>query len=145
MSEEPAGRDRPTITDETGSGLRIDKWLWFVRFFKTRSLATAAVKGGHVRVNGARAKPGYKVVPGDRVEIQRRQLPYEIVVTAIPRRRGPAREAQRCYSESVDAQTRRRDIADRLRSDRLQMPLTQGRPDKRTRRALRQRNRDTTR
>ena len=129
------------MTGEPTPSLRIDKWLWFVRFFKTRSLATAAVKGGHVRINGERAKPGHRVAAGDRIEVQRRQLPFEVTVTAVPGRRGPAREAQACYSESEESRERREAIVDGLRSDRMQMPMTKGRPDKRTRRALRGRNR----
>lgn len=121
--------------------LRIDQWLFFVRFFKTRSLATAAVKGGHVRVNGARAKPGLKVVVGDTIEITRDRLPYVVTVQTIPQRRGPARDARTCYTESAESEQRRRRIIDGLKSDRLQMPMTRGRPDKRTRRALRGRNR----
>lgn len=129
------------MDDDSENGLRIDKWLWFVRFFKTRSLATAAVKGGHVKVNGERAKPGLMVFVGDDIQITRRRLPYAVTVVSIPARRGPAREAERCYHESEESQERRRRIVDGLRNDRLQMPMTRGRPDKRTRRALRGRNR----
>ena len=124
-----------------GTSLRIDRWLWYVRFFKTRGLATAAVKGGHVRINGERAKAGQRVSPGDRVEIVRGQLPYHVSVTAIPSRRGPASEARACYEEAAESVERRQAIVDGLRSDRAQMPTTRGRPDKRTRRALRDRSR----
>ena len=129
------------MSDENDTGLRIDKWLWFTRFFKTRALATAAVKGGHVRVNEERAKAGRRVEVGDRVEIVRGQLPFVVTVKSIPKRRGPAKQAAECYSESADSQARRQKMLDGLRSDRLQMPTTRGRPDKRTRRVLRARNR----
>lgn len=131
------------MSDDSETGLRIDKWLWCVRFFRTRVLATAAVKGGHVRVNGERAKPGHRVHIGDTIEIVRNRLPYVVVIDSIPKQRGPAKQATECYSESVDSQARREKIVDSLRSDRLQMPVTRGRPDKRTRRALRERNRDS--
>ena len=123
------------------SSLRIDRWLWFTRFYKTRSLATAAVAGGHVRVNGERSKPGIAVSPGDLVELVRDQLPYRLTVTAIPARRGPATEARLCYREDDKDVQARSDLRAELRRDRLQMPRTPGRPDKHTRRKLRSRNR----
>lgn len=123
------------------SGMRVDQWLWFTRFFKTRTLATASVKAGHVKVNGERAKPGTQVGPGDRIDLLRSRLPYVLIVVSIPRRRGPAAEARTCYSESDESVAARQSLVDGLRSDRLQMPTTDGRPDKRTRRALRDRQR----
>lgn len=130
------------MTSETGSGLRVDRWLWFTRFYKTRTMAAKAVNGGHVRINGERARPGARVTPGDRIELVRDRLPYALDVTSIPSRRGPAPEAQRCYSESKESCDRRQALRDGLKSDRQQMPRTDGRPDKHTRRRLRQRNRE---
>jgi len=127
----------------SADALRIDKWLWFTRFFKTRGLATAAVKGGHVKLNGERAKPGARVAVGDRLEIVRGRLPFDVTATAIPKRRGPASEATACYTECAESMSVRQTIVDGLRSDRMQMPSTQGRPDKRTRRALRDRQRNS--
>ena len=129
------------MSDESETGLRIDKWLWFTRFFKTRALATAAVKGGHVKVNDERVKPGHRVNVGDRIDIVRGQLPFAVTVSSLPERRGPAKQAAECYGESADSQARRQKMLDSLRSDRPQMPMTRGRPDKRTRRVLRERNR----
>ena len=120
---------------------RLDKWLWFTRFYKTRSLATDAVRGGHVKLNGERQKPGARVKPGDRLSIAKQQLEYEIDVLSIPARRGPAKEAQACYCETDDSRQRREQKLDVLKSDRLLMPATRGRPDKHTRRALRSRSR----
>lgn len=128
--------------DQEPASLRVDKWLWFVRFFKTRGQATAAVKGGHVKVNGERGKPGGRVRPGDRVHVVRRQLEYSVTVTALPRRRGSAQEAAAAYEETAASLQARADKVDALRSDRQQMPTTRGRPDKHTRRALRGRNRE---
>jgi len=128
-----------TRTDET---LRIDRWLYYCRFFKTRTRATAAVTGGHVKVNGERATPGTRVNRGDRIDLVRDRLPYALEVLAIPTRRGPAGEAHRCYAEDDDTLREREQLAAALRQDRLLMPRTDGRPDKRTRRQLRSRRRD---
>jgi len=121
--------------------LRIDRWLFFCRFFKTRSKATAAVTGGHVRLNGERAAPGVRVQVGDRIELVRERLPYSLEVTDIPARRGPASEAQACYVEDEDVVRERQLKTAALRQDRMLMPKTDGRPDKHTRRKLRDRNR----
>ena len=121
--------------------LRLDRWLWFTRFYKTRSAASAAVQGGHVRVNGEPAKTSLRVRVGDRVRLVRQQLTWEFTVLDLPPRRGPAREAQACYEETADSVARREQTVSELRRDRLQMPMTHGKPDKHTRRKLRDRNR----
>lgn len=121
--------------------LRIDRWLFFCRFFKTRSKATAAVTGGHVRLNAERAAPGARVQVGDRIELVRDRLPWSFEVTAIPSRRGPAPEARACYDEDEDVAQARQLKTAALRQDRMLMPRTDGRPDKRTRRKLRDRGR----
>ena len=121
--------------------LRLDRWLWFTRFYKTRSAASAAVQGGHIRHNGERARSSTKVAIGDQIRLVRNQLTYDLTVEDIPSRRGPAPEAQACYSESEASIAAREGHLAELRSDRLQMPTTPGRPDKHTRRRLRERNR----
>ena len=121
--------------------LRIDRWLFYCRFFKTRSLATAAVGGGHVKLNGERTTPGSRIKCGDRIDLIRERLPYSLNVVEIPSRRGPAAEARDCYREDEET-VRQRDLQTAaLRQDRMLMPKTDGRPDKRTRRKLRTRNR----
>ncbi|MDH5619092.1 MAG: S4 domain-containing protein, partial [Gammaproteobacteria bacterium] len=70
--------------------LRLDRWLWFTRFYKTRSAASAAVQGGHIRLNGERSRSSNKVTIGDRIRVVRNQLTYELTVVGIPSRRGPA-------------------------------------------------------
>ena len=117
--------------------LRIDRWLYFCRFFKTRSKATAAVTGGHVKLNGERASPGQRVEVGDRVELVRERLLFSLEVVRIPHRRGPAKEAQSCYVEDEETVRQREGQLAGLRQDRMLMPRTDGRPDKRTRRKLR--------
>jgi ribosome-associated heat shock protein Hsp15 len=126
----------------TADYLRLDRWLWFTRFYKTRSAATAAVKGGHVDVNGERASPGHRTQAGDRVKLVRDQLTYNFEVTAIPARRGPAAEARACYEESPESISNRDKLVAQLKRDRMSMPRTPGRPDKHTRRKLRARGRD---
>ena len=121
---------------DSANALRIDRWLYFCRFYKSRSLATAAVSGGHVRINGERATPGARVRLGDRVELVRDRLPYIMNVTAIPARRGPAAEARQCYDEDAGTVLEREALVQALRQDRMLMPKTEGRPDKHTRRQL---------
>ncbi len=128
------------MSGDSGS-LRIDRWLFYCRFFKTRSKATAAVTGGHVKLNGERTSPGVRVKAGDRIEMVRDRLPYRLDVVAIPARRGPAPEARECYVEDAETVELREQKSLALKQDRMLMPKTDGRPDKRTRRKLRERNR----
>lgn len=122
--------------EEAGAaaGLRIDKWLWCARFFKSRSQATEAVLGGLVHVNDERVKPSRLVRIHDRIRITRDESKFEVVVQGIPVRRGPAPEARTHYvetPESIAARETRRELA------RLSAPAPQGRPDKHARRVLR--------
>ncbi|HEY6643389.1 RNA-binding S4 domain-containing protein [Povalibacter sp.] len=124
------------IQDDTtpSDGLRIDKWLWCARFFKSRSQATDAVAGGLVHVNGERIKPSRLVQVGDRLQITRDEERFEVVVQGIPVRRGPAPEAHSHYAEteqSMAAREARRAFA------KLAAPAPAQRPDKHGRRALR--------
>ena len=129
------------MNDLDNPGLRIDQWLWFARFYKTRGRASTAVAGGHVKINGERAKPGTRVKPGDVIDLVRDQLPYRMEAGPLPLRRGPAAEAKRCYLEDAESEKIRQDIVAGIRRDRRQMPTTAGRPDKHTRRKLREHNR----
>jgi ribosome-associated heat shock protein Hsp15 len=117
--------------------VRVDKWLWAARFYKTRSLATEAVDGGKVEVNGDRAKPAKAIKPGD--EIRVRLGPYEhvVIVRALAERRGPASIAQGLYEETPAS----RDARERLASQLKMAPPTfvyeeKGRPTKRDRREI---------
>ncbi len=129
------------MKEQGNPSLRIDKWLWFTRFFKTRVLAARAVAGGHVKINSVRVKPSGSVCQGDVIDIVRDQLPYRLVAGELPKRRGPAEEARACYSEDEASCERRRAILSSIRTDRMQMPRTDGKPDKHTRRKLRDRRR----
>src|SRR3954465_8237084 len=83
--------------------VRIDKWLWAARFFKSRGAATEAVTGGHVHVNGERVKPARDVKQGDRLEIRRGQQRFTVVVTALADRRGSASAAAELYDETPES------------------------------------------
>ncbi|HVY66671.1 MAG TPA: RNA-binding S4 domain-containing protein [Gammaproteobacteria bacterium] len=127
MSDEEAGQDR----------LRIDRWLWCARFFKTRSVAAEAVRGGHVRLNGQRVKPAHAVKVGDAVTIELRdESERDVRIAAIPVRRGPAPEASATYVETPESIERRRLAAEQRALRPAFAPPTSGRPDKRTRRLL---------
>ena len=113
--------------------LRVDKWLWYTRFFKTRSLAQEAVDGGHVQVGGDRIKASRTLRPGDRLQITRERERVIVDVVSIPVRRGPAAEARQHYRETAESETGRAHIRE---LNRLAGPVSSGRPDKRERRNL---------
>jgi len=113
--------------------LRIDKWLWCARFFRSRGLAQQAVEGGHVQVNGERVKASRPLRVGDRLRITRDRERFEVEVTGIPARRGPAPEARQHYRETPESEAAR---AHARELDRLSAPVSAGRPDKRERRDL---------
>jgi ribosome-associated heat shock protein Hsp15 len=88
-------------SDDEADRLRIDRWLWCARFFKSRSAAAEAVRGGHVRVNGQRVKPAHAVKIGDALQIaSARGSERDVAIAVIPKRRGPAPEAAARYVES---------------------------------------------
>jgi ribosome-associated heat shock protein Hsp15 len=115
--------------------VRIDKWLWAARFFKTRSLAAEAVTGGKVAVNGARAKPSRNVRPGDLLGIRRGPYEWIVIVKGLAAQRGPAATAQLLYEETETSRNKREADAARLK---LEQPpeFASGRPSKKDRRAL---------
>jgi ribosome-associated heat shock protein Hsp15 len=124
------------MADDSNS-VRVDKWLWAARFFKTRSLATEAVAGGKVEVNGERAKPAKAVKPGD--EIRVRLAPYEhiLIVRAVGERRGPASVAQTLYEETAESAAERHRLAEQLRMSPATFVFEdRGRPTKKDRREL---------
>ena len=124
------------MADDSNS-VRVDKWLWAARFFKTRSLATEAVAGGKVEVNGERAKPAKAVKRGD--EIRLRLAPYEhiLIVRGVAERRGPASVAQGLYEETEASAAERRRLAEQLRMAPPAFVFEdRGRPTKKDRRDL---------
>lgn len=114
--------------------VRIDKWLWAARFFKTRGLASEAVKGGRVHVNGRAAKPSKDVVPGDRLEIGKGELELEVVVLGTAEKRGPASVAQQLYDETAASVAARERLREERRLIQPVMGEQGGRPTKRDRR-----------
>lgn len=117
--------------------MRLDKWLWAARFFKTRAIAAEAVEGGKVHLNGQRTKPGKDVRIGSRVQVSKDGLEWDIEIAVLPRQRRPASEAASFYIESDDSRARReRAVAD-LRAAREAQPLqTASKPNKRDRRLI---------
>jgi ribosome-associated heat shock protein Hsp15 len=130
-----AGHPGLHLAAEPGIGVRLDKWLWAARFFKTRSLATDAVEGGRVRIHGDRPKPSKPVRVGDTLEVRTEAGIFQIMVIGLADRRGPASLAQALYREDADSRRVREELAARRRSEALIRPW-KGRPTKRERRAL---------
>lgn len=122
--------------NEVPERMRLDKWLWCARFYKTRSLATAAVKAGKVLCNDARAKPARTVAPGDRLSLRRGPFRYSITVQAIPRARLSAAEAAGLYTEDEAGRAERELLAAQIRAQEAMYPRSRGRPTKRERRVL---------
>lgn len=116
--------------------LRIDKWLWAARFYKTRALATEAVSGGHVHVGGVRVKPSREIKPGDRLTINKSPYTFEISILGLAARRGPASVAQTLYEEAETSRLKREEIASQRRMERASNPAPSRRPDKRDRRRI---------
>lgn len=117
--------------------VRLDKWLWAARFYKTRSLATAAVNAGEVRLARERVKPARDVKPGDELQIRRGDDLMDVVVRGVSEQRGPAPVAQRLYEETEDSRQRREQSAERRRLAREPALDIKGRPTKRDARTLR--------
>ncbi len=118
--------------------VRIDRWLWAARFFKTRSLAHTAIKGGKVEINGAKAKPASGLTPGDRLQVTKGQQVFEVDIDAVSEKRGSAKDAQTLYTETEASKQRREREAEARRITQNATPTPRGRPDRRDREALRQ-------
>jgi ribosome-associated heat shock protein Hsp15 len=116
--------------------LRIDRWLWATRWFKTRALAAEAVSGGRVHLNGQRVKPARAVRGGDQLEISLEGCGRVIEVLDVPLRRGPASEARRCYRESEASVARFAAWQEARRLQALSVVRPAARPDKKQRRDL---------
>ena len=117
--------------------VRLDKWLWAARFFKTRALAAEAIDGGKVDVNGDRAKRARHLTPGDRVSLRLGQYEWHVVVRGVSERRGPAAEAQQLYEETPASQAARAARKVQLDSMPSFFAHGEGKPSKQDRRALR--------
>jgi ribosome-associated heat shock protein Hsp15 len=124
------------ISTEAGAKLRIDKWLWAARFFKTRSLAADAVDKGHVRIGGVGVKPAKDVRVGDLVEIEIERVVWQVEVLGVCDVRGPASVAQTLYAETGESNAKRQAEMERRRTYREPAAELHGRPTKRDRRII---------
>lgn len=116
--------------------VRIDKWLWAARFFKTRSMATDAVDGGKIRLNGERIKPARGVKIGDKLDIDNGSTEWEVVVDGLAEQRGSAAIAQTLYTETGESVLRREKKAEQRKFFREPAEAIKGRPTKRDRRLI---------
>ena len=116
--------------------MRLDKWLWAARFFKTRGLAQAAVVGGKVKLNGERVKPAKAVAPGDGLTIRSGEFEWVVTVNALSGKRGPAETARKLYEEDAASRARRAAQAAERRAHASVLGDRKGRPTKRERREL---------
>jgi ribosome-associated heat shock protein Hsp15 len=137
-------RNENPDNEDAGGVDRLDKWLWYARFYKTRSLATAAIAGGKVHLNGERVKPAHRVRAGDRINVSLAGIVAEFDVLGLPARRGPAREAAAHYAETPASAERRVRLREQQRLAEQSRPRPEGRPDKRDRRRLMRLQRDQT-
>ena len=124
------------VSAEEQGKVRLDTWLWAARFFKTRALATEAINGGHVHLNGHRPKPSRPLSPGDELIIRRGQDEFRITVRALSDRRGPASVAQQLYEESEEGREARERLAEQRRLQAAAEPRPAKRPDKKGRRQI---------
>jgi len=118
-------------------GIRVDRWLWAARFFKTRSLAKTAVEGGKVHVDGQRIKPAKELRIGQSVKISRGTSETTVVVAELSQHRGPAPVAQQLYKETQESIEQRELMSSRRRMERAGLQVPSTRPSKKERRDLR--------
>lgn len=116
--------------------MRLDKWLWAARFFKTRTLASDAVEGGKVKLNGVATKPAKEVRVGDHLYVRSGDQDWEVVIQGLNEQRRPASEAQLLYAETRESIERRARIAELRRLAPSPVAEHKGRPTKRDRRQL---------
>lgn len=121
---------------EASEKLRIDKWLWAARFFKTRSIAAQAVDAGRVKLAGERIKPSKEIKPGDRLRIHIGEFDWDVEVLGVSAHRGPAEQARQLYLEDASSQARRRTKVDERRLMANPAAELKGRPTKRDRRLI---------
>ena len=121
---------------EDGDRVRLDKWLWAARFYKTRALAAEAIEGGKIEVNGDRAKRSRPLRPGDELRIRLGPYEHQVVVRALSNRRGPAAEAATLYEETTASREARERLALQLKSVAPLFHHDKGRPTKKDRRDI---------
>jgi ribosome-associated heat shock protein Hsp15 len=122
--------------NSASDNIRLDKWLWAARLYKTRSLATVAINGGKVHVNGARVKPSRDARLGDVVSLTRGDDPMELTIRSLSDKRGKAADAQSLYEETPGSIEVRANRSALRKSRALENPAPEKRPDKRSRRNI---------
>lgn len=120
----------------TDVAVRLDRWLWAARLFRSRVLASEAAAGGKVRVNGRSAKPSTRVEVGDRMRVRRGPYEVHLVVRGLAERRGPAAAAAALYKETAESRQAREEHARRLRAPTVPVYEGKGRPTKKERREM---------
>ena len=136
LPERTRNREYPRVSETGNEKVRIDKWLWAARFFKTRSLAARAVAGGKVQVNGRRVKRAATLRIGDRVRIRKGPDEYQVTVRRLSERRGPAKQAATLYEETAESRLARERLAALRRAGPAYSFRQGGRPTKKERREL---------
>ena len=126
----------PENNEKTDTLIRLDKWLWCARFYKTRSIAATALKTGKVTANGERAKPSKTIRPGDSLNIRKGPFHYAITVLDLAKSRKSAAGAALLYEESQQSISERESLAIQLKAEAALMPTTKGRPSKKDRRSI---------
>lgn len=129
-------RRSETENSITAPRMRLDKWLWAARFFKTRQLAIHAINGGKVHLNGQRAKPGKEIAVGARLAISKDQYTWTVTVAALSAQRRPAPEAVLLYEETPESIAKRQEEISRKREEKAAGIQPEGRPTKKDRRLI---------
>ena len=122
------------MAPEDNTRVRLDKWLWAARFYKTRSLAIESINAGHIELNGDRAKPAKSVKAGDEVRVRKPPYEYTVIVNVISEKRGSATIARELFTETAESIVAREKLQAELRD--MPAPIFKGRPTKRDRRTL---------
>lgn len=120
--------------NDATQGVRLDIWLWAVRIYKTRSLATKEIKAGRVKLNGQKKKPSSLVDVGDNIEFRKPPYDFHIVVDAILEKRVGAPLAQECYHETAESIEKRKQISESVKLNNASISFAKGRPTKKDRR-----------
>ena len=132
----------PILGQPSSTSIRLDKWLWTARFYKTRRLATDAINGGKIHVNGQRTKPGKDVKIGTKIKIGKDRFTWDITVAGINTQRRPAKEAILLYEETEESHAQRQELVVEIREEKHLYPSNKGKPNKKERRLIHRFKRD---
>ena len=126
----------PTKDDQNNETMRLDKWLWCARFYKTRGLAAEAIKTGKIKIKGDRVKPARMIRTGEELLIRRGPYTFQIVIISLTKQRRSAAEAALLFEENAESIATRVITAKQLQANNAMSTRTKGRPSKRERRSL---------